>query len=149
VTDIAAAEQIDAESVLACAASMAYLFPDPFFRAISEEARYRGIALLAVDKIERIPGLGLQALLDGSLVQIGNAGLVKRLEARGVEIFSDISGSWKREGKEIVWVIAGGLVVGAIGVIGALFLSAPKKTPEINSMFRSFINLLSKQKNTL
>lgn len=149
MTDIAAAEQVDAGSVLACAASMAYLFPEPFFRAISEEARYRGIALLAVEKIERIPGLGLQALLDGSFIQIGNDGLVKKLEARGAEIFSNISDSWKREGKEIVWVIAGGIVVGAIGILGALFLSAPKRTTQINSMFRSFINLLSKQKNTL
>jgi Cu+-exporting ATPase len=146
VTDVAAAENVDAERVLACAASIAYFFHEPFFRAIVDEARYRGISPIAVEKVERVPGFGLQAFLDGALIQMGSEGIVEKINARGSEIFRSLADLWKNEGKKIVWVIAGGVTVGVVGIFGSLYLPAPTHKNTFNFTFRSFASFLSKYK---
>ena len=83
VIEIVAVEDVNAVTLLAAAAAAEQLSDHPLARAVVEEAERRGIDVPKAESLQVIPGQGIQALMDGRMVRVGNAWL---LESAGVDV---------------------------------------------------------------
>ena len=83
VIEIAAVEGVNAVTLLAAAAAAEQLSDHPLARAVVEEAERRGIDVPKAESLQVIPGQGIQALMDGRMVRVGNGWL---LESAGVDV---------------------------------------------------------------
>src|SRR5690606_15724069 len=67
----------DAEdAVLRLAASLESVSEHPLAAAVVRGARERGLELMPVRDFEAVPGKGVQGVVDGRMVRIGNEGFV-------------------------------------------------------------------------
>lgn len=73
VEEIACADGIDTEEVLACAASAEQHCSHPLARAILKAAHYAKIVVRGAENAFHEIGLGVRAMVDGSLVEVGSA----------------------------------------------------------------------------
>jgi len=78
---VAAVEGEDAALVLALAAAVQQASEHPLARAVDALARERGIAPRPAEAAQALPGRGVQALVDGAAVWLGNARLAEELGA--------------------------------------------------------------------
>jgi Cd2+/Zn2+-exporting ATPase len=72
VEDIACTEGIDKEEVLSCAASAEQHCTHPLARAILKAAHYAKIVVKGAENAFHEIGLGVRAMVDGSLVEVGS-----------------------------------------------------------------------------
>lgn len=72
VEEIACGEGIDKNEVLACAASAEQHCTHPLARAILNAARYAKVAVLGAENAFHEIGLGVRAMVAGSLVEVGS-----------------------------------------------------------------------------
>lgn len=81
---------------------------------IIQEAAKRGLELPTVTEFAPLPGLGVSALFDGSLVQVGNAGMVNvsGVNMNPYDLFQ-VSNAYQ-EGSSVVFVSIDDLLVGYI-----------------------------------
>lgn len=112
--------------LLALAASVELGTSHELGHLIIQEAAKRGLDLPQVTDYAPIPGLGVSARFDGSLVQVGNAGMVN---VTGVNInpydLFQVSTAYS-EGSSVVFVSIDELLVGYIEFPDELRANAPK-----------------------
>jgi Cu2+-exporting ATPase len=104
------------ERVLQMAASVNSASEHPLAKAIVEEAKKRGMTLLAVKNFERLPGKGAKAEVEGREVRVGNDAL---LYETGTSVpleqqsqIAQLSG----QGKTVIHVMADGRLLGSIAL---------------------------------
>ncbi len=78
---VAAVEGREPGLVLALAAAVQAASEHPLARAVGDLARERGIAPRPAEAAQALPGRGVQAVVDGATVWLGNARLVEELGA--------------------------------------------------------------------
>jgi Cu+-exporting ATPase len=78
VTDVLPADGMDAAALLQLAASAERHSEHPIGEAVVAYARARGIALSEPSAFEAVPGHGIEAVVDGRRVLVGNAALLER-----------------------------------------------------------------------
>ncbi|MEY4276571.1 MAG: Copper-exporting P-type ATPase [Actinomycetota bacterium] len=102
------------EELLALAAAVELGTSHELGHLIIEEAVRRGLELPAVSDISPIPGLGVSARFDGSLVQVGNAGMVNvtGVSMNPYDLFR-VSSAYS-EGSSVVFISVDELLVGYI-----------------------------------
>ncbi|MHB8898463.1 MAG: heavy metal translocating P-type ATPase, partial [Thermoguttaceae bacterium] len=83
VTEVLPADGVNSATLLAAAAAAEQLSDHPLARAVVDEARRRGIDVPRADALQVIPGQGIQALLEGRTVRVGNRHL---LQSAGVDV---------------------------------------------------------------
>jgi Cu2+-exporting ATPase len=118
---LARSTSIGSESeLLALAASVEVGTSHELGHLIIQEAAQRGLELPRVSDFAPIPGLGVSAIFDGSLVQVGNSGMVN---VTGVNInpydLFQVSTAYS-EGSSVVFVSIDELLVGYIEFPDAL-----------------------------
>ncbi|MFQ5672136.1 MAG: heavy metal translocating P-type ATPase [Nitrospinales bacterium] len=74
---------VSADTLLSLAASIEKGSEHPLGQAIVEEAKSRSLKLTEISDFEALPGYGLQAVVEGRLMGIGN---LKLLERQGVDV---------------------------------------------------------------
>lgn len=82
VIEIMPVDGVNAATLLAAAAAAEQLSDHPLARAIVEDAKERGMDVPKAESLQVIPGQGIQALMDGRTVRVGNTRL---LESAGVD----------------------------------------------------------------
>ncbi|MFM2384243.1 MAG: hypothetical protein RL166_117 [Actinomycetota bacterium] len=102
------------EELLALAASVELGTSHELGHLIIQEAAKRGLELPQVTDIAPIPGLGVSARFDGSLVRVGNAGMVNvsGINMNPYDLFR-VSSAYQ-EGSSVVFVSIDELLVGYI-----------------------------------
>lgn len=102
------------EELLALAAAVELGTSHELGHLIIQEAAKRGLELPQVTDIAPIPGLGVSARFDGSLVQVGNAGMVNvsGINMNPYDLFR-VSSAYQ-EGSSVVFVSIDELLVGYI-----------------------------------
>jgi Cu2+-exporting ATPase len=102
------------DELLALAASVEMGTSHELGHLIIQEAVRRGLELPQVSEIAPIPGLGVSAKFDGSLVQVGNAGMVNvsGVNMNPYDLFR-VSNAYQ-EGTSVVFVSIDELLVGYI-----------------------------------
>ncbi len=78
LTDLAAFGMTE-EAALALAAALEQHSEHPIGAALVQAARERGLVLAAATEVEAVPGYGIRARVDGSLVAVGSARYMDRL----------------------------------------------------------------------
>ena len=115
LTDVVAAGGFDEPTVLRLAASLERGSEHPLGEAVVKGAEAKQITLAAVADFAAIPGHGVSGKVEGRVVLLGNAGLMRD---RGVEI-GPLSANWERlaeEGKTPMYVAVDGKAAGLVAV---------------------------------
>jgi Cu2+-exporting ATPase len=116
VAAVAAVGDASDDDVVALAAAVEADSEHPLGRAIVEAATKRGVTPAIATSFEALPGLGARATVADRRVAVGGPGL---LAGSGAVVPADLDAStaaWEAVGRTVVYVIADGRVVGALGL---------------------------------
>jgi Cu2+-exporting ATPase len=123
VTDLEPSAGVANEDLLAAAAGADQPSQHPLAEAIVREAQRRGLAVVAPERFDSVPGHGVVATVQGKTVLIGNARLMARehvsiagLEAKTVELAG--------QAKTAMYVARDGQLLGVIAVADVIRPSA-------------------------
>ncbi|UCH87690.1 MAG: cadmium-translocating P-type ATPase [Dehalococcoidia bacterium] len=146
VTDVLAADG-QAGEVLRLAASAERGSEHPLGEAIVTEAKERGLALAEAQDFVAVPGLGVQAQVDGRQVLLGNLGLMQERAAKlnGLETTAD---ELLGEGKTAMFVAADGQVLGVIAVADTVKEGAQEAIVRLKAMGIEVIMLTGDHRRT-
>jgi Cu+-exporting ATPase len=122
------------EVLLRAAASAELRSEHPIAQAIVTEARSREIQLTEPDRFDATPGRGVEALVDGRSVLVGNRRLMKEHLAHEVVVL------WHERGEAIeaggrtpIWVAEDGRILGILGVADAVKEGSAEAIGELRS----------------
>ncbi len=146
VTDVLAGDG-QAEEVLRLAASAERGSEHPLGEAIVSEAKERGLALAEAQDFVAVPGLGVQARVDGRQVLLGNLSLMQQRAAKlnGLETAAD---ELLAQGKTAMFVAADGQVLGVIAVADTVKEGAHEAIAGLKAMGIEVIMLTGDNRRT-
>lgn len=105
----------DEHSVLQRAASLEHGSEHPLARALLDEARARGIPLLAVKDFGALTGAGVEGWIDGTLLQLGSAALMQALAVDTATLGANAATHVER-GATVMYLAGNGRVIALIAV---------------------------------
>ena len=109
---LVAVSPADEPELLRLAASVEADSEHPLARAIVAGARARGVEPSAATGFESLPGRGARAMVDGRYASVGGPRLLADM---GLEP-DPVTEAWGRDGRTVLHVVAGGSVLGALGL---------------------------------
>lgn len=121
LTDLLPAAGSSEQELLHFAASADQPSQHPLAEAIVRGAKERGLALSAAQDFVSVPGHGVQAVVDGQKVLIGNAKLMVR---EGISIADTQAEKLAADGKTAMYVAADGHFLGVVAVADRIRESA-------------------------
>ena len=135
------------EEVLRLAASAERGSEHPLGEAIVTEAKERGLALAEAKDFVAVPGLGVQAQVDGRQVLLGNLSLMQQRSAKlnGLETTAD---ELLAQGKTAMFVAADGQVLGVIAVADTVKEGAREAIAGLKAMGIEVIMLTGDHRRT-
>jgi len=133
VTDVIATPSYPQEEVLRLAASAEHSSEHPLGQAVVQAASEKGLELSPPSEFNAIPGHGVEALVEGKKLILGNLRLMKErglslngLEKRADELFA--------QGKTVMFLGLDGQVVGIIAVADTLKPKAKEVIEALHKM---------------
>jgi Cu2+-exporting ATPase len=119
--DVAAAEGVEADELLALAAAVESDSEHPVARAIVRAAASRGLALPAASGFSSLTGRGVRAVVDGRTVHVGGPALLRELAAVEPAALAATTRGWMDRGAAVLHVMDdGGRVLGAVSLEDAV-----------------------------
>ncbi|PNI07273.1 copper-translocating P-type ATPase [Arthrobacter sp. AFG7.2] len=119
--DVAAAEGVDTDELLALAAAVESDSEHPVARAIVRAARERNLDLPAVTEFSSLTGRGVRASVDGRTVHVGGPALLRELGAVEPSALAQSTRAWMDRGAAVLHVIDDdGRVLGAVSLEDAV-----------------------------
>ena len=115
LTDLKTAEGFDENDVLIVVASAERSSEHPIAKALTAAAEVRGLTLLEASDFEAVPGYGVQATVEGQLVEIGAARFMERL---GIDAspFADDAEQLANDGKSPLYAAIDGQLAAILAV---------------------------------
>lgn len=131
VTDIVDVAAMGEQRILQLAASGETGSEHPLGQAIVRAARERGLELLPAAEFEAIPGKGIRAVIDGTVVLLGNRRL---MEEAGVDVSKaeNSLNELESQGKTAMLLAAGGELAAVIAVADTVKEDSQKAIAELN-----------------
>ncbi len=133
VTDIIPAPGVEAERLLQIAASGEKGSEHPLGQAIVRRAEKDKLEFLDAEKFEAIPGHGIEVVIDGMNVLIGNR---KLMDEKGISL-GELAGQSDRladEGKTPMYVAVDNRILGIIAVADVVKESSARAIKKLQSM---------------
>ena len=121
---IGAAGGMDESALLRIAATLERGSEHPLAAAIVAGAKERDIELGKVENFASVTGKGVTGEIDGKLVALGNAGLLKSLDVDPGE-FAQRAEAQRAEGQTVMYIAVDGVMVGTIGVADPIKETTP------------------------
>ncbi|KPU44221.1 copper-exporting P-type ATPase A [Oxobacter pfennigii] len=133
VTDIITAGGINEERLLALAASAERGSEHPLGEAIVKGAEEKGLEFLKVESFKAIPGHGIEVVIEGSTVLLGNK---KLMIERNIDIteMEGTSDKLAEEGKTPMYVSRHEKLAGIVAVADVMKESSKKAIEKLHSM---------------
>jgi len=115
LTDVIALSGQGEKEVLALAAALERGSEHPLAEAIVEGAQVRGIVLSQAEQFEAVTGMGVQGVVDGSTVALGNPAMMQQL---GLDTTStdETANGLRGDGKTAMYVSVNGALSGIVAV---------------------------------
>ncbi len=115
LTDTVPASGFAAATLLHFAASADHLSEHPLAQAIVTGAQDQGIEVGEPDEFDAVPGHGVEAVVDGRQVLVGNIKLMRRYQVETSRLEADVK-RLQSEGKTAMYVAVDGHAVGVVAV---------------------------------
>jgi Cu+-exporting ATPase len=115
LTDVLPLEGFTEHKLLGLAAVADRRSEHPLAEAIIKGARGRGLEVGEPEQFNAVPGYGVEALVEGMRVTVGNVKLMRR-ERVPLEVFEELAARLADEGKTPMFVAVDGRPAGVIGV---------------------------------
>ena len=133
VTDLIPAEGVTEDALLEAAYALEARSEHPLAKAVVACAEARGAALTEVVSFRAMPGNGLQAVRDGSVLLGGNRSFVSG--AAGIpETLAARADALAEEGKTPLFFAAGGTLLGLIAVADTMKEDSPEAVAQLRRM---------------
>ena len=116
VTGITAVRGTSESEVIAFAGAVEINSEHPLAKAIVEEGKRIGIPQLQAGDFEALAGRGARAIVEGKSIVVGGPRLLAEVKARAPAEVEKSTSAWASEGKTVLYVFAGGQLLGALGV---------------------------------
>lgn len=118
--------------LLRWAASIERVSEHSLASAIVAGAAERGVSPVAMEQFASVTGQGVQALVEGIKIALGNRKLV---EAAGIDIgaLAVEAESMRADGQTVMYLAAGGRLAGLIGVADPIKATAPEAIRQLHS----------------
>jgi len=133
VTDIIVAGGADANRLLMVAASAETYSEHPLGRAIVQNAQDMGLSLSTAERFQALPGLGIEAVIEGITVLAGNRKLMDERSIGLADLQPD-SDRLAKEGKTPMFIAFNGALAGIIAVADVLKQSSLEAIKRLQSM---------------
>jgi Cu+-exporting ATPase len=137
ITDVVALNGLTREQVVALAASAERYSEHPMAEAIRKEAQSRNIDLLETEGFESIPGMGVRARIEGSLVEVGNHRLIPRADS------SPEARSLAEQGKTLLFLSKDGEISAILAAADTVRAEVPESIREMRALGLRHIELLT------
>jgi Cu2+-exporting ATPase len=116
VSGVAPAPGATEDNLIAHAVAVESNSEHPLAKAIVTEAKRRGVAQLSATNFEALPGRGAKALVEGRSVEIGGPRLLTEAKVTAPPEVEKLTTTWASEGQTVLYVVAGGRLLGAFAV---------------------------------
>ncbi|GAA5513027.1 copper-transporting P-type ATPase [Deinococcus carri] len=133
LTDLVTAPGFDRVTVLKLVAAAEEPSEHPIARAIVEAARREGIATVKPEAFEAVPGYGLEARVDGHLVQVGADRYMTQL-GLDVNAFAGQAGRLGDEGKSPLYAAVDGKLAAILAVADPIKDGSPEAVDALHRM---------------
>ena len=130
---VASANPVDADELLRLAASAEGSSEHPLAAAVVDAAKERGLALLDATGFNAVPGHGLEATVDGRVVIVGNAKLM-RDRAIDFDGLGSRADELEGAGRTVVRVAVDGRAGGLIAIADAVRPSAKETIDRLHNL---------------
>jgi len=137
ITDVIPMNGLAAPEVLALAASAERYSEHPLAEAVRAAARGQNLPLAEPQDFEAIPGLGLRAQVNGSVVMIGNRRLIPASES------APNAADLEAQGKTLLFVTRDSVFVGMLAAADTLRPEVPAALAEARAIGMKHIELLT------
>jgi Cu+-exporting ATPase len=147
VTDVHTWGRWSAAEVLAHAAALEEKSEHPLAEAVTRAAKAQNLTLPRVDDFQAVPGMGVEAKLDGQAVLLGNLAFLtgKGVASAELGLHQD---RLSREGKTAIFLAVGGLPVGVIAAADTLKPRAAQTVAALQAMGLKILLLSGDNKMT-
>jgi Cu+-exporting ATPase len=115
LTDTVPADGFETGALLRYAASADQLSEHPLAQAIVAGSKTQGVELVEPGEFEAIPGHGVETVVDGHQVLVGNAKLMRRQDIETAAVEPDVK-RLQGEGKTAMYVAVDGKAAGVVAV---------------------------------
>ncbi|MEY2463923.1 MAG: P-type Cu2+ transporter [Acidimicrobiaceae bacterium] len=113
VTGIAAVDR-DEDALLALAAAVEADSEHPLARAIVATATH--LTPRRAEGFRAIPGRGVEATVDGTVVAVGGPALLREKRLTEPDAIATITDAWRRRGAAVLYVVRDGVIEGALAL---------------------------------
>jgi Cu2+-exporting ATPase len=113
VTGIAAVDR-DEDALLALAAAVEADSEHPLARAIVATAAH--LTTRRAEGFRAIPGRGVEATVDGTVVAVGGPALLREKRLTEPDAIATIADAWRRRGAAVLYVVRDGVIEGALAL---------------------------------
>lgn len=137
VTDVISLDGRPEDEVLVLTASAERYSEHPLAEAVRAAARARGLPLLEVEDFRALPGLGVQARVNGQTVAVGN----RRFLPQAEEL--PLARQLEKEGKTPLFVSCNGQIVGILAVADTLRPEVPAALAALRALGIRHVELLT------
>ncbi len=147
VTDVHTWEHWSAEAVLAHAAALEEKSEHPLAEAVTRAAQAQHLALPQVHDFQAVPGLGVEARIDGQAVLLGNLAFLAQ-QGVAAEPLAAHQAQLSREGKTAIFLAVAGKPVGVIAAADTLKPRAAQTVAALKAMGLKILLLSGDNKMT-
>ncbi len=135
LTDVITLNGIPQNEILALAASAERYSEHPLAEAVRAEARRRNITLYEPQAFEAVPGFGVRAQINGSIISVGS----RRLLTQPLAVSIDL----ETQGKTALFVQKDGEVVGVMGAADTVRAEIPQSIASLHALGIKEIRILT------
>ncbi|MEO5992016.1 MAG: copper-translocating P-type ATPase, partial [Arthrobacter sp.] len=118
--DVATAQGVDRNDLLALAAAVEADSEHPVARAIVRAAREQNLTIPAASGFSSMTGRGVRATVDGRTIHVGGPALLRDLEAHEPKSLAAATGAWMDRGAAVLHIIDGQRILGAVSLEDAV-----------------------------
>jgi P-type Cu+ transporter len=137
ITDIISLNGLPSTEILALAASAERYSEHPFAEAVRSAARAQNLPLSEPQEFEAVPGMGVRARVNGSLVAIGNRRLIPEAES------SQIARQLEEQGKTLLFFAHNAKLAAILAATDTLRPEVPAALAELRDLGIKHIELLT------
>ena len=147
VTDVLAVEGYETEEILGLSASAEKGSEHPLGEAILKKAREDDLNLADANDFNAIPGHGIEAIIDGKNVLLGNTRL---MNDRDIDLkdLPEKAEAFSGEGKTPMWIAVDGFIAGIIAVADTLKENSKTAVAALHNLGLEVIMLTGDNKRT-